>query len=135
MVGVSFSIPETLPCDSSPCENGGTCLNTNSDTSYVCECDPVYCGTNCEMRKLPYIWHMALVLMLMLIFPLPTFQSNLLRFLYLSTCLDTLIAQSDLLHCTPCRTCSIKHHFMGRIQPRCIYCEKITLTPMSTYRS
>lgn len=36
-------------CDYSPCENGGTCVASNSTCSgYSCMCAPHYVGTNCE---------------------------------------------------------------------------------------
>ena len=33
-------------CSSSPCENGGTCVDINVDT-FVCVCRGGYFGTNC----------------------------------------------------------------------------------------
>lgn len=33
-------------CRSSPCKNGGTCVN--SPNTYVCQCPPGYLGRNCE---------------------------------------------------------------------------------------
>ena len=34
-------------CSSSPCENGGTCVNT-ADNNYICVCRTQWTGTNCE---------------------------------------------------------------------------------------
>jgi hypothetical protein len=34
-------------CDSSPCLNGGTCVQTNS-TSWICQCMCGFTGTRCE---------------------------------------------------------------------------------------
>ena len=34
-------------CASSPCENGGTCINT-ADNNYICVCKAQWTGTNCE---------------------------------------------------------------------------------------
>ena len=41
------------PCDSDPCQNGGTCFNYNNATSpyYRCDCVNGYTGQNCETRK------------------------------------------------------------------------------------
>ena len=33
-----------------PCRNGGTCTNTNSSSSFVCECGNEFTGLNCERR-------------------------------------------------------------------------------------
>ncbi|GFS04602.1 sushi, von Willebrand factor type A, EGF and pentraxin domain containing 1, mRNA protein [Elysia marginata] len=35
------------PCDSSPCENGGSCLNSNETNSYQCYCPLGYSGPLC----------------------------------------------------------------------------------------
>ncbi|XP_019640291.1 PREDICTED: pro-epidermal growth factor-like [Branchiostoma belcheri] len=43
--------PPVTPCDSAPCENGGTCRVTGDD-SYICDCThnfSGYTGTNCEL--------------------------------------------------------------------------------------
>ncbi len=39
-------ILETDECDSSPCQNGGSC--TDSLNSYTCNCVDGYIGTHCE---------------------------------------------------------------------------------------
>ena len=33
-------------CDSSPCQNGGTCVD--GINSYTCDCDDGYTGPDCE---------------------------------------------------------------------------------------
>jgi hypothetical protein len=33
-------------CRSSPCKNGGTCVN--SPGKYVCQCPPGFIGVNCQ---------------------------------------------------------------------------------------
>jgi len=41
------SAMDITPCDSNPCENGGTCTNSGTN-SYHCECPPGVAGNNCE---------------------------------------------------------------------------------------
>ena len=36
-------------CDNSPCENGGTC--NNSQGNYSCDCTEFWMGRNCEIGK------------------------------------------------------------------------------------
>ena len=38
---------EINPCSSSPCDNGGNCVNT-LDGSYTCFCETQWTGSNCE---------------------------------------------------------------------------------------
>ena len=41
---------ETTACDSSPCQNGGTCFS--NDDGYICRCnETLYTGANCETGK------------------------------------------------------------------------------------
>jgi EGF-like domain len=44
-----LSCAEVNECESSPCENGGTC--TDVIGGYVCTCAPGYTGTNCDLSK------------------------------------------------------------------------------------
>lgn len=43
---VPLYVADLNQCRSSPCKNGGTCVN--SPGSYICQCKPGYLGTNCE---------------------------------------------------------------------------------------
>jgi hypothetical protein len=43
----SRQIVRENPCNSSPCNNGGTCQRLTADT-YQCQCTPGYTGTLCE---------------------------------------------------------------------------------------
>jgi hypothetical protein len=43
------------PCDSSPCENGGICANT--ENSFKCTCTEKFEGVSCETRGLFTAWH------------------------------------------------------------------------------
>ena len=47
--------PDVDECASSPCLNGGTCLDQQNH--YICNCINGYSGTNCETSKT--IVHMA----------------------------------------------------------------------------
>ena len=38
-------------CDSTPCQNGATCNNTQPPGTYRCDCVPGYNGTNCEIGE------------------------------------------------------------------------------------
>ena len=38
------------PCESDPCQNGGTCQGTD-DGDYVCDCLHGWTGVDCEKRK------------------------------------------------------------------------------------
>ena len=49
-----FLLPSTVTaCDSSPCQNGATCVSIPRDETrvafYVCECPPTYTGKNCSI--------------------------------------------------------------------------------------
>jgi len=44
------STGKTSTCDTSPCENGGTCWWTGS-APYSCQCPPDYFGDNCENNR------------------------------------------------------------------------------------
>ena len=50
-----FSEPNQGPCDSNPCQHGGTCSESDPGTDnekYTCNCDNTgHTGTNCETRK------------------------------------------------------------------------------------
>ena len=36
-------------CDSSPCLNGGTCIQDESGEGYICKCTSGWKGGNCEL--------------------------------------------------------------------------------------
>lgn len=36
------------PCDSSPCEHGGSCIRQGITQNYVCNCVPGYTGNLCQ---------------------------------------------------------------------------------------
>ena len=40
------------PCDSSPCQNSGTCTNGNG-AAYTCSCSNNYSGLHCEIPPVP----------------------------------------------------------------------------------
>ncbi|KAH1005281.1 hypothetical protein HUJ04_006294 [Dendroctonus ponderosae] len=44
---------EYIPCDPSPCANGGRCRSGDKHT-YTCECPSVYCTTNLKRLKQMY---------------------------------------------------------------------------------
>ena len=41
-------VTEIMPCASSPCQNGATCFDHSSGSSYVCLCPAGFEGSNCE---------------------------------------------------------------------------------------
>ncbi|XP_048590502.1 lactadherin [Nematostella vectensis] len=43
--------PCVIPCDSSPCKNGGSCTNKPDNTGYTCTCTSEYTGTECEKKS------------------------------------------------------------------------------------
>ena len=45
------SVADFLSCSSSPCKNGGTCVNQAFSNAYKCKCPQPYHGTNCEQCK------------------------------------------------------------------------------------
>ena len=47
-------ITDTNECQSSPCQNGGTCIDQIN--SYKCTCTDDWKGTNCETRKFALIY-------------------------------------------------------------------------------
>lgn len=46
----AYSLPDIDECASTPCLNGGTCLD--GINQYTCRCPPGYDGDNCENSKL-----------------------------------------------------------------------------------
>ena len=43
---LKYMVPDTDYCGSDPCQNGGTCIN--SERGYQCDCIPGWIGTKCE---------------------------------------------------------------------------------------
>ena len=59
---ICFYFSEILECESSPCLNGGKCIEGSfgsgvgsgldtSESAYTCECKPGFTGKNCETSK------------------------------------------------------------------------------------
>ena len=48
---VSFTLTDINECDSSPCENGGTC--EDQVNGYMCHCQSGYNGDHCQTGKTP----------------------------------------------------------------------------------
>ena len=48
---VLYLLSDINECNSSPCQNGATCNNTQPPGTYRCDCVPGYNGTNCEIGK------------------------------------------------------------------------------------
>ena len=44
----------SVPCDSSPCQNGGTC-EWDASGRYTCSCIQGFRGMNCEEGKYHYV--------------------------------------------------------------------------------
>ena len=38
-------------CDSSPCQNGGTCVELSGENSYHCNCSESFTGARCEVEQ------------------------------------------------------------------------------------
>jgi len=39
------------PCNSDPCQHGGTCISNNVTNTYVCDCDKNFDGVHCQFGK------------------------------------------------------------------------------------
>ena len=48
LISFSFFHSELNPCDSDPCQNGGSCYKYFGQYSYICACPDGYDGTDCE---------------------------------------------------------------------------------------
>ena len=46
-----YSSPDIDECASSPCQNGGTCID--GINTYTCVCIPGHAGDNCEIGNIP----------------------------------------------------------------------------------
>ena len=42
------------PCDSNPCQNGGTCTEIMGENRFECICNDTFTGNTCEKRKRKY---------------------------------------------------------------------------------
>ena len=49
IVNFAKFVPDIDECDSSPCQNGGTCHN--GQNLYTCTCLPGWTGQNCEIGE------------------------------------------------------------------------------------
>lgn len=49
----NFLNQQSLPCDTNPCQNGGTCSETQDFLSYTCTCAHEFTGTNCDQTQAP----------------------------------------------------------------------------------
>lgn len=45
---IKIIVKDISPCDSSPCENGGSCIRQGITQNYVCNCVPGYTGNLCQ---------------------------------------------------------------------------------------
>lgn len=50
IIDSQVTFPPYNPCSPNPCQNGGTCQQTNSG-SFMCVCPVGYQGLCCERRK------------------------------------------------------------------------------------
>ena len=52
IIYVYFKLSDTNACSVLPCQNGGTCSNTNTGSSYACACPQGFTGNNCQTCKI-----------------------------------------------------------------------------------
>ena len=68
LTAILYDFLDIDDCESSPCQNGGTCIDEVN--YYTCICNPGYIGPDCQIGKIPRIFKFDNVYLIFICFQL-----------------------------------------------------------------